>query len=105
MHKRGTFAGGACYHQGQDLKQFIRDRDNYTCQICGEYGDQVDHIAPWRVSHDSTITNLRVLCLKCNLTTRRERIDAAPDYDEFIAEIELELYAKGLRPTLKYQLS
>jgi len=97
--------GGKCYRQGPALKAFIRERDNYTCQICGKYGDQVDHIKPFNVSHDSTPANLRVLCRHCNNLKRVPRKPEPPSYDEFIAEIELELYTKGLRDTLKYQLS
>lgn len=89
--KKHPLNGGRCYHQSQNIKIFIRERDNYTCRICGEYGDQVDHIIPWGISHDSTISNLRTLCRKCNLATRRERCDARPSYDEWIEGIRREL--------------
>lgn len=72
------FAGGKSYHQGQRLKEWIRERDNYTCQLCGKEGYIVDHILPWKVSHDSTISNLRVLCHSCNLKTRRVNKRANP---------------------------
>lgn len=82
--------GGNAYRQHTTLKNFIRERDHYTCQICGEYGDQVDHIIPYAISHDSHISNLRVLCRKCNIVTRRKRKAALP-YPEWIARIENEL--------------
>ena len=65
--------GGKHYDQGQSLKKFIRERDNYTCRLCGKEGWIIDHIIPWRISHDSTIGNLRVVCHACNVATRRER--------------------------------
>ena len=66
-----AFRGGRYYRQSEELKDFIRRRDDYTCQICGKPGYDVDHIEPWYISHDSTPTNLRVLCHKCNIATRR----------------------------------
>lgn len=89
--KARAIKGGTTYRQGPAFKKFIRERDNYTCQICGEWGDQCDHIIPYAVSHDSSPSNMRVLCRKCNLATRRERKDAAPPFDEWIAGIKGEL--------------
>ena len=63
--------GDSCYRQSEELKEFVRKRDNYTCQLCGEPGWQVDHIIPWAVSHDSTLANLRTLCRACNTATRQ----------------------------------
>lgn len=65
--------GGKTYSQHGSLKKFIRERDNYTCQLCGKEGWIVDHIIPYAVSHDSTISNLRVLCYACNVLTSRQR--------------------------------
>jgi len=53
------------------LRQFIKERDNYTCQICGKYmpdevGLHIDHIIPISKGGKSTPENLRVLCSKCN---------------------------------------
>lgn len=70
--------GGRAYRQSEVFKDRICERDNHTCQLCGQTGSIVDHIKPWRVSHNSTPSNLRVLCHKCNLATRRERYDANP---------------------------
>ena len=81
------------YRQHTKFKDQIRERDHYTCQLCGHYGDQVDHIIPWAESHDSSPENLRVLCLPCNLQLRRKRIDASLSDDEFKAYIKAELAA------------
>jgi len=89
--RKGLFTGGKAYRQKTALKIHVRERDGYTCQLCGGYGDQVDHIIPHAISGDSTLSNLRVLCRPCNLSTRRERKDAALPYDEWIAWIESEL--------------
>ena len=54
-----------------ELKQRIKDRDNYTCQICGkqmfdEVGLHIDHIVPISKGGKSVESNLQVLCDKCN---------------------------------------
>ena len=73
-YKNGSrVTGGKAYRQHQSLKKFIRERDNYTCQLCGKEGWIVDHRVPWAISHDSKIDNLRVLCHACNLKLRRKR--------------------------------
>ena len=87
----GKKTGGDWYSQHINVKQFIRERDNYTCQLCGEEGWIVDHIIPYAVSHDSTISNLRVLCHACNLATRRPRKDTSPALIEWEANIRDEL--------------
>lgn len=60
-------------YQDQTLyKTAIRERDDYTCQLCGTYPSfDVDHIIPYHISHDNSESNLRVLCHKCNLIGRR----------------------------------
>jgi len=63
------------------VKQQVRERDHYTCQICGEWGNVVDHINPLRISHDSSLENLRVLCQYCNIITRMKRRDARLDFE------------------------
>jgi len=83
--------GGKAYRQHQSLKKYIRERDNYTCQICGQEGWIVDHIIPWAISHDSTIPNLRVLCHACNLVLRRRRKDARPTLERWFADLDAEL--------------
>ena len=53
------------------LREAIKQRDNYTCQICGKYmpdevGLHIDHIIPISKGGKSIPSNLRVLCSKCN---------------------------------------
>ena len=56
----------------KELKDKIKKRDNYTCQICGKYmpdevGLHIDHIIPINKGGRSVESNLQVLCDKCNL--------------------------------------
>lgn len=62
------------------LKKQIKERDNYTCQICGKYmGDEVglhvDHKISIKNGGKSVPSNLWVLCDKCNLGKGRKNID------------------------------
>lgn len=55
----------------KELRKFIMERDNYTCQWCGKYmpdevGLQIDHIIPVSKGGTSDPDNLQVLCSKCN---------------------------------------
>ena len=48
----------------------VLERDDYTCQICGERGGklQVDHIQPWADYVDGRfdMDNCRTLCMGCH---------------------------------------
>ena len=55
----------------KEMREFVKQRDNYTCQICGKYmpdevGLHIDHIIPIAKGGKSVPSNLRVLCSKCN---------------------------------------
>lgn len=55
----------------KELREKIKIRDNYTCQLCGKYmpdevGLQIDHIVSIKDGGKSIPDNLRVLCSKCN---------------------------------------
>lgn len=56
----------------KELRNKIKARDNYTCQICGkqmfdEVGLHIDHIIPVSQGGKTIESNLQVLCDKCNL--------------------------------------
>ena len=80
-------------HIAKHFKDHIRRRDNYTCQLCGEPGYEVDHIAPYAISGETKPETSRVLCVKCNRATRLPRKDALLPLAEFYAQIEAELSA------------
>ena len=55
----------------KQLRKTVMERDNYTCQCCGKYmpdeiGLQVDHIIPINKGGKTVLSNLQVLCSKCN---------------------------------------
>jgi len=83
---------GMNYRQQRRYKEHIRERDNYTCQLCGSPGRDVDHIVPYSVSHDSSENNLRVLCHKCNLIDRENpRANPIKTLDAWYSYIKREL--------------
>ncbi len=73
------------------LRQAILVRDNFICQICGNLADQIDHIVPWRISHDNNPSNLRAICQKCNMGRRLPRRDKRLPLPEYWEAIEKEL--------------
>lgn len=55
---------------GQTIQKQVLKRDDYTCQICGKRGGdlQVDHIQSWAeyIEMRFCIDNCRTLCVKCH---------------------------------------
>jgi len=52
-----------------ELREFVRSRDNYTCQKCGEQSDKtldVHHKVPYRISKNNSLNNLISLCKRCH---------------------------------------
>ncbi|OUP60098.1 HNH endonuclease [Faecalitalea cylindroides] len=54
-----------------ELRKKIKERDHYTCQMCGKYmpdevGLHIDHIIPISKGGKTIPSNLQVLCSKCN---------------------------------------
>jgi len=54
----------------REVQPLVFARDNYTCQICSQYGQylQVDHIKSWAKYPDLrfNLDNCRTLCMACH---------------------------------------
>jgi len=57
----------------KDLREAIKQRDNFTCQICGNSVLkepnlllEVDHIVPVSKGGKTEANNLQTLCWRCN---------------------------------------
>jgi len=48
-----------------ELRKSIRQRDNYTCQLCNKSGKDVHHM-DYNIYHNES-SNLITLCEKCNI--------------------------------------
>lgn len=65
----------ARYSKEADIwRKSVFDRDDYTCQMCGERGGylEADHIKPWAYFPDLRfdLDNGRTLCRACHNTTK-----------------------------------
>jgi len=55
----------------ETLRRSIRERDNYICQLCSQYGNEVHHIDYNK--QNCNPNNLITLCLKCHPKTSQNR--------------------------------
>jgi hypothetical protein len=74
--KNGMWQGGISFEPYSvdwniSLKKFIRERDKYTCQVCGNYGLEVHHINYNK--KDCSQENLINLCSSCHSKTNTNR--------------------------------
>lgn len=75
------------------IQKLVFERDNYTCQMCGEQGValQVDHIQPWAEYVDGRfdVNNCRTLCMGCHyrITFGREMPDNVKAWGHNISRI------------------
>lgn len=72
--------GGGYPEQERQLSATVRAaviaRDNGRCQLCGQPGNQIDHIR----GSSSNLDNLQLLCRSChNLKTRASMVRVTPD--------------------------
>lgn len=75
----------------KDLRLYVCQSRHYTCEECGDYGDQVHHvieITPDNIN-DPSITlnedNLQLLCEECHNAKRKTEKDLVDGlkFDEF----------------------
>jgi len=71
----------------EELKEFIRKRDNYTCQLCHKRGKTVHHIDYNK--QNCKETNLIITCLSCNARANFNRDYWTIFYTNKIKEIIL----------------
>lgn len=53
-------------YTNRQFKQYILQRDHYTCQFCGGYGDTIDHLLPRSKGGHTTPVNCVCACNACN---------------------------------------
>jgi hypothetical protein len=67
------------------LRARVLMRDGATCQMCGASPQSgaklhVDHLIPWSRGGQTTLENLRILCVQCNIG----KGDVMPESEELI---------------------
>lgn len=53
-----------------DVRSAVKARDSSVCQICGQPGEEIDHIS----GSSNELTNLRLLCSECHRRVTREHL-------------------------------
>jgi len=71
LWRGGTSYGAYSTDWTQTLKRSIRERDNYICQLCSQYGNDVHHIDYNKKNCD--VNNLITLCIPCHRKTNHNR--------------------------------
>ncbi len=67
----------------RDLREEVFNRDGHYCKICGEeHNLHIDHIIPLSKGGKTELSNLQVLCKKCNLQKYNKTMD------EFILHLD-----------------
>lgn len=65
-----AYKGGDPDYRGPQwdaIREVALQRDNYTCQDCGNRDDlAVHHIVPWAKTQDNSLSNLVTLCRACH---------------------------------------
>lgn len=91
----------------KELRNFIKIRDNYTCQICGKYmpdevGLHIDHIVPVSKGGKSIKSNLQVLCSKCNGSKKDKITQQCQNNDSRVDMTNILMVEKTKDATLIY---
>ena len=63
----------SCFAQSRYIskitKKAVHSRDGGICQCCGGYEDlEYDHISPYSCGGSNKVSNIQLLCRKCNLS-------------------------------------
>jgi HNH endonuclease len=112
--KRTPLSHGLTWKQWKDLREQVLVRDHRRCiyypacvgltkgnglGIDGQgKGLTIDHIIPYSVSHDNSLTNLRTLCSYHNaLLGYRETVNPMLQLDQIAASFELGQIDRDLR--------
>ena len=65
----------------QSVRKYVLQRNNYQCQSCGKKNTEtklnIDHIVALANGGSNDISNLQVLCSKCN---QKKKADVDPRF-------------------------
>lgn len=78
--KWGTPSPASRDRAPRDVREWVRHRDNGTCQLCGGPGHEVDHIlcVAWGGGHERR--NLQCVCPRCHRKKTREEVVLGTKY-------------------------
>ena len=66
------FHGGLNQRLWDRARRAVLKRDNWTCQTCGRYGNECDHVKPLQFGGAAyALGNLQILCRGCHIEKTR----------------------------------
>ena len=95
MGSRAKFHGGLNQRLWARARRAVLRRDNWTCQTCGRYGNECDHIKPLHLGGAAyDLGNLQILCRTDHIAkTRAENTIVEygrAEWRELVAQMERE---------------
>ena len=76
------------------MRRAVLTRDNWRCQTCGKYGNEVDHVLSLRRGGAAyALENLQVLCRGCHIgktqsENRRKPTPAEAAWADMVRELQ-----------------
>lgn len=71
----------------KEIRQEVIERDKCICQICGKYCKrseiEIDHIKPISKGGKTILSNLQVLCIKCNRTKSNKWLETFGEFQNY----------------------
>ena len=71
------------------VRQVVLRRDKWTCQRCGHWGNECDHIIPLSTGGAAyDVANIQVLCVRCHYDKSSREQSQSPERAAWRSELQ-----------------